>query len=63
MDVFKELIEISHNENRGLTIFFKGQALAGVVTQIMGDEALELRSQTYSRIIIRRDAIEAIAIN
>ncbi len=63
MELFKELIETSEREKRGLTIFFGGQAIAGIVTQIIGTEAIEVRNQTYSRLIIRLEAIEAMAIN
>ena len=63
MELFKELIETSETERRGLTIFFRGQTVAGIVTKVIGDEAIEVRNQTYSRIIIRFDQIEAMAIN
>ena len=62
MELFKELIELSHKEKRGLTIFIKGQTIAGIVTQIIGLEAIEVRNQTFSRVIIRLDAIDAMAI-
>jgi hypothetical protein len=62
MELFKELIELSHKEKRGLTIFIKGQTIAGIVTQIIGLEAIEVRNQTFSRVIIRLDAVEAMAI-
>ena len=62
-ELFKELIELSQNEKRGLTIYFSGQSVAGVVKNIIGtEEAIELRNQTFSRIIIRLEAIEAVAI-
>lgn len=63
MELFKELIETSEREKRGLTIFFRGQAIAGIVTKIIGTEAIEVRNQTYSRLIIRLEHIEAMAIN
>ena len=63
MELFKELIELSHKEKRGLTIFIKGQTIAGIVTQIIGLEAIELRNQTFSKIIIRLDAVDAMAIS
>lgn len=63
MDLFKDLIETSMKEKRGLTIFLKGQTIAGIVTQIIGLEAIEVRNQTFSRIIVRLDAIEAMAIS
>ena len=62
MELFKELIELSHKEKRGLTIFIKGQTISGFVTQIIGLEAIEVRNQTYRRVIIRLDAVEAMAI-
>jgi hypothetical protein len=63
VELFKELIELSHKEKRGLTIFIKGQTVAGIVTQIIGLEAIEVRNQTFSRVIIRLDAVDAMAIS
>lgn len=63
MELFKELIETSLKEKRGLMIFIKGQTIAGVVTQIIGLEAIEVRNQTFSKAIIRLDAIDAMAIS
>jgi hypothetical protein len=61
MNLFNDLIEWSQKEKRGLTIFIKGQTVAGIVVKVIGTEAIELRSQTYSRLIIRLDAIDAVA--
>lgn len=61
MSLFNELIEWSQTEKRGLTIFIKGQTVAGVVVKIIGDEAIEVRSQTYSRVVVRLDSIDAMA--
>lgn len=63
MDLFKGLIETSMKEKRGLTIFIKGQTIVGIVTQIIGLEAIEVRNQTFSKVIIRLDAIDAMAIS
>ena len=63
MELFKELIETSLKEKKGITIFVKGQTIGGAVTKIIGTEAIELKSQMYSRIIIRIESIDAIAIN
>lgn len=59
---FRELIEISLNEKRGLTVYFNGQSIVGVVKNIAGSDAIELRSQTFSRIIVRLETVEAVAI-
>jgi hypothetical protein len=63
MELFRELIEASLKEKRGLTIFIKGQAIAGVVIEIIGLEAIAVRSQTFSKVIIRLDAVDALAIS
>jgi hypothetical protein len=63
MELFKELIELSSKEKRGLTIFIKGQMIAGIVTQIIGLDAIEVRNQSFSRVIIRLDTVEAMAIS
>jgi hypothetical protein len=60
--MFKDLLELSLNEKRGLTIFVKGQTIAGGVTKIIGTEAIEIRSQMYSRAIIRIESIDAVAV-
>ncbi|HEX8370675.1 MAG TPA: hypothetical protein VF604_19170 [Pyrinomonadaceae bacterium] len=61
-ELFRELIELSQNEKRGLTIFIKGQTISGGVTKIIGTEAIEVRSQMYSRSVIRIESIDAIAV-
>ena len=61
-ELFRELIELSLNEKRGVTVYFNGQSIAGVVVNITGSEALELRNQTFRRIIVRLETIEAVAI-
>lgn len=61
-ELFKDLIELSQNEKRGLTVYFNGQSIVGVVTKVMGTEAVEMRSQMFSRIIVRLETIEAIAV-
>jgi hypothetical protein len=62
VELFKQLIELSHKEKRGLTLFIKGQTIAGIVTEIIGLEAIEVRNQTFSKVIIRLDAVDAMAI-
>ena len=62
-EIFKELIELSQREKRGLTIYFNGLTTAGVVVRIIGTEAVELKSQMYSRTVVRLDSIDAAAVN
>lgn len=63
MELFKELIESSRKEKRGLTIFIKGQTIVGVVTEVVGAEAIVVRNQTFSKAVIRVEAIDAMAIS
>lgn len=62
-ELFKELFEKSQNENRGLTVYINGQTLAGVVTKIIGTEAVEMRSQMFSRTVVPVAAIDAASVN
>jgi hypothetical protein len=63
VQAYQELIEQSQKEKKGLTFFIKGQTVAGFVTKMIGSEAVEVRNQTYSRVIIRLDQVDAVAIN
>ncbi len=60
---FQELVQQSLKEKKGLTFFVKGQTIGGVVTKVVGADAVEVRNQTYSRIVIRLDEVDALAIN
>ena len=60
---FQELFDYSQKEKKGLTFFIQGQTIPGVVTKMIGDDAIEVRNQTSNRIIIRLDRIDAVAAN
>lgn len=60
---FQELFDYSLKEKKGLTFFVQGQTIPGVVTKMIGDDAIEVRNQTSARIIIRLDRIDAVAAN
>ncbi len=61
-DTLRELLETSQKEKKGVMVYFKGQSIAGVVTRIEGD-TIELRSREYSRIVVRVEAIDAVALS
>ena len=63
IELFREIIERSQKEKRGLTIYFSGQKLIGIVKRIIEDEAIELVSQEYHLAIVRLDKIEAMSVN
>ena len=60
---FRELLDRSEKDKKGLTFFVKGQTISGIVVKIIGSEAVEVRNQTFGRIIIRLESIDALAIN
>jgi hypothetical protein len=59
---FRELLDRSEKERKGLMFYVKGQTIPGVVVKI-GADTVEVRNQTYGRVIIRLDSIDAVAIN
>ncbi len=59
--MIQQMLEFSLNEKRGITIFLAGQTIGGGVVKLSAD-AVELRSKEYTRIIVRIDAIQAIAL-
>ena len=58
----KELLETSVKEKKGVMLYVKGQAIAGLVVKIAND-MVEMRSREYSHIIVRMDAIDAVAMS
>ena len=63
LQTFQELFDYSQKEKKGLTFFVQGQTIAGVVTKMVGEDAIEVRNQTSNRIIIRLDRIDAVTAN
>jgi hypothetical protein len=59
---FAELLESSLKERKGVVVYVKGQAVAGRVTRLTAD-AVELSSREFTRIVLRRDAIDGVAAN
>jgi hypothetical protein len=63
VQAFRDLLERSEKEKKGLTFYVRGQTISGIVVKIIGSEAVEVRNQTFSRVIIKIDSIDALAIN
>lgn len=59
---FAELLEASLKERKGIVIYVNGQAIAGRVTRLTA-EMVELTSREYTRIVVRREAIDGVAGN
>lgn len=57
---FQQMFDLSKSQNKGLVLFVQGQSIAGLVVAY-SDEAVELRSQQYERIVVRVDRIDGLA--
>lgn len=62
MTGFQTLFEKSMNEKKGITVFFDGQSVPGIVTEI-GPNAIEMKSQNYSTIVVLISTISGVAIS
>ncbi|HEY1372409.1 MAG TPA: hypothetical protein VGH50_08055 [Candidatus Binatia bacterium] len=60
---YQELFERSAKEKKGLNIYVRGQTIGAVFVKMIGNDAIEVRNQTYGRIVIRLESIDAMAIN
>jgi hypothetical protein len=61
--MFKDLFELSKKQGKGLMFYIGGQCVGGSVTAILGDDLVEVQNQEYDRILIRVDAIDAVAMS
>ena len=43
--------------------YIKGQSVVGVFVKRVGADAIEIRNQSYGRLIIGIDSIDAVAMN
>jgi hypothetical protein len=58
----RELLEASQNDKKGVMLYMKGSSIGGAVTKLNAD-TVELRSREYSRIVVKLDAIDAVAMS
>jgi len=63
MNPFAELFETSQTEKKGLTFYVGGATIAGIVAKVNGADSVEVRNQMHSRIVIRLDRVDAVAIS
>lgn len=61
-EAIMELLELSQKNGKGLMFYLGSQTVGGTVTKI-GDRTVEVRNREYSRIVIRLDRIDAVAMN
>lgn len=62
MQEIRDILEASQNGKKGIMLYFKGQSIGGMVVHI-SDEAVEIRSREYSRIVVRIEAIDGVAMS
>jgi hypothetical protein len=58
-----EVLEASRASGKGVMVYVDGHALPGVVTRILGTEGVEMRNRESARIVVRLDAVTAVAGN
>jgi hypothetical protein len=61
-DPFEEVLQASLADRKGVMVYVDGQAIPGRVTKL-SPETVELSSQEFRRIVVRRDRIDAVAGN
>lgn len=57
---FRDLFASSRDTKHGVMLYVQGQSIGGQVIAF-DDQIVELRSQSYSRIVVRIDRIDAVA--
>jgi hypothetical protein len=60
-DAMREVLEASQNEKKSVMLYLRGQSIGGAVAKLAGD-TVELRNREFGRIVVRIDAIEAVAM-
>lgn len=58
----REVLEAIKDEKKSVTLYVKGQSIGGAVVSL-GLEMVELKNREFSRIVVRIDAIDAVALN
>ena len=61
-DAFNEVLEASLKDKKGVVLYVKGQAIPGRVTKLTA-EAVELAGREFTRVVVRKDAIDGVAGN
>lgn len=58
----EQALAAAQESKKGVMVYVGGQAIGGAVVKIEPGQWVELRSQQYSRIVLRMDRIDAIAM-
>lgn len=58
----EQALAAAQESKKGVMLYVGGQAIGGAVVKLEAGQWVELRSQQYSRIVIRIDRIDGIAM-
>jgi hypothetical protein len=58
-----EVLNISLTQKKGMTIYLGGQVINCLFVKRIDANTIEVRNQTHSRILIRLDRVDAIALS
>ena len=58
----EQALAAAQESKKGIMVYVGGQAIGGAVVKIEAGQTVELRNQQYSRIVLRLDRIDGIAM-
>ncbi|HSH90400.1 MAG TPA: hypothetical protein VK996_10470 [Ramlibacter sp.] len=61
-DAFNEVLEASLKDKKGVVLYVKGQAIPGRVTKLTAD-AVEMTGREFTKVVVRKDAVDGVAGN
>ena len=59
----EEVLNQSLTQKKGMSIYIGGQVINAIFVKRIDGNTIEVRNQTFGRIIIRMDRVDAIAIS
>ena len=58
----EQALGAAQQDKRGITLFLNGQAVSGAVLRVEPGQWVELRNQQFSRLVVRLDRVDGIAL-
>ncbi|HSW07004.1 hypothetical protein [Aquabacterium sp.] len=58
----EQALAAAQESKKGILVYVGGQAIGGAVVKIEAGQTVELRSQQYSKIVLRLDRIDGLAM-
>ena len=57
----EQALTAAQQDKRGITLYVSGQTIVGAVTRVEPGQWVELKNQTFGKIIVRIDRIDGVA--